>query len=177
MKKKLLYGLIASISMLSVGAYADPVDTPAANADVSDSAFTTKGYVDTGLKYVYKVATGAENGAVKTLQQTVGGMQTALSDGNGGLIDVGDLSDKIGNETMGTTAQTVTGAIKELKGAIADQDYTGGTGIDVSGNKVGLDIDSPQNNTTYVFKTDANGHGTWQPLEVENEWNPNFLNQ
>ena len=193
MKKSVLYSLIASISMVSASAYAtDP--------DATESALTTKGYVDAGLKYVYKVAEGTENGTVKTLKNT------------------------IGNTAMGTSAQTVTGAINELNttingdgvnsdglvGDVADlsddvadlQDALGdgngnlinvstlketvdglsansaidgaNTGVRISNKKIQLDVGNASN-TTYVFKTDGSGNGSWQALEVENSWDPTFL--
>jgi len=155
MKKSVLYTLMASISMVSAGAaYADD---PVSQTDATAAALTTKGYVDAGLQYVYKAAKD----------------------------DAKAISDKVGNAAMGTTAETVTGAISELNQAIKDiengQEYTAGTGIDVSKtqdgkNVVGLDLGETENNTTYVFKTDANGVGSWQAVEVEDSWNPGFLN-
>lgn len=226
MKKSVLYSLVTSLAVFSTAAYADPT---APVTDASSSALTTKGYVDSGLKYVYD----AIHGDVTNVQGDITNLQTALSDGNGGLIDVGDLKDavgtagsgntpgtgltgaveelqdaigeasdgsgpgtgltgaveslqtQVGNDAMGTTATTVTGAIGELKDAIDDleeasQEYVEGTGIDITPNAQGknvvsLDLGTTQNNTTYVFKTDANGDGSWQALEVEDTWNPGFL--
>ena len=204
MKKKLLYSLIASMSMISIGAYAAPGD------DASNSALTTKGYVDAGLKYVYDVAEGTENGTVKTLKNTIGnaalgtsaqtvtgainelnttingdgvnsdglvgdvaGLQDALDDGNGNLIDVSQLKDTVGDDNSGLVKR-----VSELEAA--SQEYIKGTGIDISQNAQGknvvsLDLGTTQNNTTYVFKTDANGNGAWQAMEVEDSWNPGFL--
>ena len=156
MKKSVLYTLMASISMVSVGAaYADD---PVSQTDATAAALTTKGYVDKGLEYVYKAAKN----------------------------DAKAISDKVGNAAMGTTAEPVTGAISELnlaiKGIENGQEYTAGTGINVSKtqdgkNVVSLDLGETENNTTYVFKTDANGVGSWQTVEVEDSWNPGFLNQ
>ena len=189
MKKSVLYSLIASISMVSAGAYADP--------DASNSALTTKGYVDTGLKYVYDVATGASNGTVKNLQNDVTNLQNAigtagvgntpgtgltgdvealqdaLDDGTGNLIDVSTLKDTVGDANGGLVKR-----VNELEAA--SQEYIEGTGIDISQdaqgkNVVSLDLGTTQNNTTYVFKTDTNGNGTWQAMEVEDSWNPGFL--
>ncbi len=238
MKKRVLYSLLTSLAVFSTAAYAE---------DAPTSALTTKGYVDSGLKYVYD----SIKDEVTDVQGDITNLQTALSDGNGGLVDVSDLKDTIGtagvgntpgtgligdiedlqdaigtagngntpgtgltgdvealqdtvgdstgglvkdvadlqdtigNDAMGTTATTVTGAIGELKGAIdgleaASQEYIEGTGIDISQNAQGknvvsLDLGTTQNNTTYIFKTDANGVGTWQAMEVEDSWNPGFL--
>ncbi len=191
MKKGVFYGLVASVSMFSLSAYA---------TDASESALTTKGYVDAGLKHVYKVANGTSNGAVKNLQN-------ALSDGNGGLINVGDLQtaigsesvgqtpgsgllgdvetlqDKIGNTAMGTQAGTVTGAIKELKDAVDSvetNNYTDGTGIKITPGangdpaSIGLDISDPAAGS-YTYQVDDQGNGTWAPIEVEDSWDPGFL--
>lgn len=197
MKKTFLYSFVASVSLISIGAYADPVDA-------SSSALTTKGYVDAGLKYVYDVANGTTDGPMKDLQDS-------LSDGNGGLINVGDLKDtvgtagvggnpgtgltgavedlqgSIGNTAMGTTAETITGAISELNSAIDDlesasQVYDPGEGIKVTAganpgdaSTIGLALPSNPTAGSYVYKIDASGEGTWQALEVENSWNPGFL--
>ncbi len=225
MKRKLLYGLVTSVSMFSIAAYADPAP------DASSSALTTKGYVDTGLKYVYD----AIKGDVTDVQGDITNIQNALSDGNGGLVDVSALKDDIGTAGAGNTPGTgligdvealqdtvgapasgnnpATGLIgdvaalsddvddladdvDDLKTAVGDansglikkvneleaasQEYIEGTGIDISQNAQGknvvsLDLGTTQNNTTYVFKTDANGVGTWQAMEVEDSWNPGFL--
>lgn len=154
MKKSVLWTLMASISAVSVGAaYADdPVSQP----DATAAALTTKGYVDAGLQYVYKSAKD----------------------------DTKAISDKVGDTTMGTKAPTITGAISELNQAIKGienaQEYTAGTGINVSEtqdgkNVVGLDLGDTENNATYVFKTDANGVGSWQAVEVEDSWDSGFL--
>lgn len=151
MKRNFLYGLIASVSMISIGAYADPVP------DASSAALTTKGYVDDGLKYVYKVASGISDGAVKSLQNIVG-----------------NAADPANNVEA-------TGLVKRVTDLENSNGYTAGTGLEVTpgtGNTpstIGLKIEETQNNTTYVFKTDANGAGTWQAMEVESTWDPTFL--
>lgn len=194
MKKKLLYSLIASMSMISIGAYAAPGD------DASTSALTTKGYVDAGLKYVYDVAEGTENGTVKTLKNTVGNAALGTSaqtvtgainelnttiNGDGvnsdGLVgdvadlsgDVADLQDALGDGNgnlidVSTLKETVDGlsANSAIDGA--------NTGVRISNKKIQLDVGNASN-TTYVYKTDSNGNGTWQAMEVEDSWNPGFL--
>ncbi len=215
MKKRVLYGLMASVSMFSIAAYADPAPV----ADASNSALTTKGYVDTGLKYVYD----SIQGDVNNVQGDITNLQNALSDGNGGLIDVGDLQDAIGTAGSGNTPGTgLTGAVEELQDTIgtagvgntpgtgltgdveALQDtvgdntaglvkrvndlenssivYTAGDGIAVTAGAnqgdpatISLDLGTTSASTTYVYKTDANGAGTWQAMEVEDSWNPGFL--
>ena len=164
MKKSMVCGLMMSVSMFSIAAYADN----------DDNALTTKKYVNDGLTFVYGVANGTENGAVKTLQQVVGqvadpehsveasGLAGALSDGNGGWINVGTLK------------QTVDG--------LQTQTYNGGDGITVTqgtnGNpgtiKVGLP-NNAQNGAKYVFQSDGNGGGTWTQMEVVNTWDSSFL--
>lgn len=188
MKKKLLYSLIASMSMISIGAYAAPGD------DASTSALTTKGYVDAGLKYVYDVASGTSNGAVQNLQNAVGTASVGNTPGTGLIGDVEELQEAVGTAGQGEQPGTgLTGRVESLEDAVGDassglvkrvneleaasQEYIEGTGIDISQNAQGknvvsLDLGTTQNNTTYVFKTDANGNGTWQAMEVEDSWNP-----
>lgn len=145
---------MASISMVS--ASAAYADDPVSQTDATAAALTTKGYVDAGLQYVYKAAKD----------------------------DAKAISDKVGNAAMGTTAETVTGAISELNQAIKDiengQEYTEGTGIEITKaqdgkNVVGLNLGETENNATYVFKTDEKGVGSWQAVEVEDSWDSGFL--
>ena len=189
MKKKILYGLVASISMATAGAYA---------TDASDNAVTTKGYVDAGLKYVYKVANGISDGAVKTLQTAVGTTSNGNTPGTGLAGAVETLQGTIGAKGTGGAAGTgLAGDVQSLEQTIGDANsglvqkvnsleaasktYTAGDGIKVTPganegdpSTIGLDVTTSAN-TTYVFKTDANGNGTWQALEVESTWDPNFL--
>lgn len=150
MKRNFLCGLIASVSMISIGAYADPVP------DASSAALTTKGYVDDGLKYVYKVASGISDGAVKSLQNIVG-----------------NAADPANNVEA-------TGLVKRVTDLENSNGYTAGTGIKVTPgtgdnpSTIGLDVTTSVN-TTYVFKTDANGAGTWSEMEVADTWDPTFL--
>ena len=210
MKKSMLYGLLTSLAVFSTVAYANN------DPDASSSALTTKGYVDAGLEFVYGVANGTSNGAVKNLQN-------ALSDGNGGLIDVSDLQDAIGTAGNGNTPGTgltgdiealqdtigtagsgntpgtgLTGDIEALQDTVGDNTgglvkrvndlenssivYTAGDGIAVTAGAnqgdpatISLDLGTTAANTTYVYKTDANGDGSWQAMEVEDSWNPGFL--
>lgn len=194
MKKKLLYSLIASMSMISIGAYAAPGD------DASTSALTTKGYVDAGLKYVYDVAEGTENGTVKTLKNTVGNAVLGTSaqtvtgainelnttiNGDGvnsdGLVgDVADLSDDVADlqDALGDGNGNLidVSTLKEtVDGLSANSAIDGAnTGVRISDKKIQLDVGNASN-TTYVYKTDSNGNGTWQAMEVEDSWNPGFL--
>lgn len=194
MKKSVLYSLMASVSMFSIGAYAE---------DASTSALTTKGYVDTGLKYVYD----AIKGDVTDVQGDITNLQTALSDGNGGLVDVGDLANTVDDNTTAIDAlETAVGNdsaglvkdVADLKTTVGDNTaglvkrvndletssivYTAGDGIKVTPGEtssdpstIELNINNAQNNTTYVYKTDNSGNGTWQAMEVEDSWNPGFL--
>lgn len=118
-------GLVLSVSLFSISAYA---------AD-GDDALTTKKYVNDGLSFVYKVANGTENGAVKTLQQQVGdsttglikdvaGLQSAVGDGTTtGLIkDVNDLKETVGDGTTGLSKDVadVKGALSDGEGGLVD---------------------------------------------------------
>lgn len=109
MNKKLMCGLMMSVSLFSISAYA---------AD-GDDALTTKKYVNDGLSFVYGVANGTENGAVKD-------MQNALSDGNNGLINVGNLANAVGAKGTGDAAGTgLAGDVQSLETVIGDGTTTG----------------------------------------------------
>ena len=229
MKKRVLYSLLTSLAVFSTAAYAE---------DAPTSALTTKGYVDSGLKYVYD----SIKGEVTNVQGDITNLQTALSDGNGGLIDVGDLKDSVGTAGVGNTPGTgLIGDVEALQDTIGDANgglvkdvadntsdisalettvgdntgglvkdvadlkttvgdntaglvkrvndlesssivYTAGDGIAVTPgatssdpSTIGLNISNVQNNTTYVYKTNGSGVGTWQAMEVEDSWNPEFL--
>ena len=86
----------------------------------------------------------------------VADLQDALGDGNGNLIDVSTLKETVD----GLSANSA------IDGA--------NTGVRISDKKIQLDVGNASN-TTYVYKTDSNGNGTWQAMEVEDSWNPGFL--
>ena len=97
------------------------------------------------------------------ISQEVDSLQSALSDGDGGLISVSDLQS----------------TVNELEAA--SQIYQAGNGIKVTasaiqGNPATIGLDLPNNLSrgAYVYSIDSNGNGTWQLLEVENSWNPGF---
>ena len=156
MNKKLLYTLIASMSVISVTAYADPV------ADDNNTALTTKGYVDTGLKYVYDSIKGDVTnveGDITNLQNTVGAPATATSDATGLVGDVANLQDTIGTEGQGNTPGTgLTGRIEALEDAVTTLDNLGTDNLDA--------------NKKYILQTNAQGEGSWSEIEVESTWNP-----
>jgi len=183
-KKNFLYILVVSVSMISITVYTSPV------AASGDSALTTKGYVDAGLQHVYDIANGTSSGTVQNLQN-------ALSDESGDLIDVVDLQNAIGTPTTIETPGTgLTGKVENLQKTVGNansglikrvnaleankQTYTAGNGIDITPGTnpddpttIGLDMTTSAN-TTYIFKTDANGTGTWQALKIQNDWDPGF---
>ncbi len=178
MKRNFLYGLIASVSMISIGAYADPVP------DASSAALTTKGYVDDGLKYVYKVASGISDGAVKSLQNIVGAPASGNDPATGLVGDIGTVGE--GNtpgtglkgavqSLQSTVGDSTSGLVKRVTDLENSNGYTAGTGVKVTPgtgdnpSTIGLDVTTSAN-TTYVFKTDAYGAGTWQAMEVESTW-------
>ena len=193
MKKSIIYGMIASISMISATAYADPV------SDDATAALTTKGYVDSGLKYVYDVATGASNGAVSAIQ-------TALDDGNGNLIDVSTIQDEIGNysdtanniqasglkgdiealddaigtATSGNTPGTgLTGRVEDLEdqvgtGSLSTQSQTLTGAVNELKDTIdtldSLGTDNLDPNKKYILQTDANSEGSWSEIAIEDSW-------
>ena len=203
MNKKLMCGLMMSVSLFSISAYA---------AD-GDDALTTKKYVNDGLSFVYGVANGTENGAVKTLQATVGsatngntagtgligrieGLESAVGDGTTtGLIkDVNDLKETVGDGTTTGLAKDVadlqetigdatSGLVKKVNDLEASSNvYTAGTGVVVTPGEnddpttIGIAVPSnAQNGAKYVFQSNGAGGGTWTQMEVADTWNPSFL--
>ena len=76
------------------------------------------------------------------------------------------------------TKQYIDQKVNSLE--IAGQTYNAGTGLGLtpgatadSPATIGLDV-ATSANTTYIFKTDADGNGTWQALKVQNNWDPEF---
>ena len=140
------------------------------------------GYVDAGLKYVYKNAANATyNGSVNYAEGTVGAeIKSIKNKANNPAAGAYDNTDS------GLTADTIQGAIDEVEGRVdtlettvnnvsAGTTYSDGVGIAVDNNNhtVGLKgLTGATDNKTYVFK-----NGSWQELEVEDEWKPGFLNE
>lgn len=119
MKKIVFSGFMASVLMASSAAFAD-----------DNTTLTTKNYVDSGLRAVYRVATGAENGAVKDLQTTVGATGTGGNASTGLVGDVEALQDAIGTAGTGGNAGTgLTGDVEALQDTVGDS--TGGLVKDV----------------------------------------------
>lgn len=168
----MVFGFMVSILMGQMPAFAAPSDEQ--QADATPEALTTKGYVDAGLKYVYKNAANATyNGSVNYAEGTVGAeIKNIKNKANNPAAGAYD------NAESGLTADTIQGAIDELAGEIdnlpAATTYEGGVGIAVENGKVGLKgvTASAAANKTYVFKD-----GSWQELEVEDEWKPDFLDE
>ena len=179
MKRNFLCGLIASVSMISIGAYADN----------DDNALTTKKYVNDGLEYVYKVANGTLPGTVQNLQNIVGAPANGSDPATGLIGDIGTVGE--GNtpgtglkgavqSLQSTVGNSTSGLVKRVADLENSNGYTAGTGIKVTPgtgdnpSTIGLDVTTSAN-TTYVFKTDANGAGTWSKMEVADTWDPTFL--
>ena len=172
MKKIMVFGFMVSILMGQMPAFAAPGDEQ--QADATAEALTTKGYVDAGLKYVYKNAANANySDAVNYKAGTVGAeIKNIKNKANNPAAGAYDNTDS------GLTADTIQGAIDELAGEIDNlptgTTYEGGVGIEVEDGKVGLKgvTASAAANKTYVFKD-----GSWQELEVEKNWDPDFLEE
>lgn len=173
MKKSVLYSLIASMSMISVAASAAPV------ADDSTASLTTKGYVDSGLKYVYD----AIKGDVTNVQGDITDLQTALSDGNGGLVDVGDLADTVGaTGTGGNPSTGLVGDVEELQGKIGTATAGNVPGTGLTGRVENLEnavetldnlgTDDLDANKKYILQTDSEGQGSWSEIAIESTWSP-----
>lgn len=173
MKKIMVFGFMVSILMGQVPAFAEEEPTTT-KTDASTTALTTKDYVDKGLKYVYKNAANATySDAVNYKAGTVGAeIKNIKNKANNPAAGAYDNADS------GLTANTIQGAIDELAGEIdnlpAATTYEGGVGIAVENGVVGLKgvTASAAANKTFVFKD-----GSWQELEVEDEWNEDFLKE
>ncbi|MBP5795028.1 MAG: hypothetical protein J6W41_03345 [Alphaproteobacteria bacterium] len=163
--KKLLFGVALSVWMLTPCAFAAD--------DNADAKLTTRGYVDSGLSFVYQKAATADSKAdvadakaeavddrVDTLESVVG---ATASDGLRG--DVATLQGNV--STLQTDVSTLQAASKT---------YTGGTGITVTagqGNNpstINLNLNNPTNGASYVFQSDGSTGGSWVALSVENNW-------
>lgn len=183
MNKKLMCGLMMSVSLFSISAYA--VD--------GNDALTTKKYVNDGLSFVYGVANGTENGAVKTLQATVGSATNGNTAGTGLIGRIEGLESAVGDDTTGlvkdvadlqeTIGDTTSGLVKKVNDLAASSNvYEAGAGIKVTpganeGDPSTISVklpDGAQNGAKYVFQADSNG-GTWTQMEVADTWNPGFL--
>ena len=157
MKKNVLYGLSAVVLMFSGSAYANPV------SDDNNTALTTKGYVDAGLKYVYD----SIKGEVTDVEGDIVDLQT----------DVSTLQNKIGNSSMGTNDPTVTGAIGEIESRVDAVES------DIDGLKTtvetldGLGTDNLDANKKYILQTDSNGHGSWNEIKIESSWSDEAFEQ
>lgn len=168
MKSKFLCGLIMSVSMFSIGAYA---------ADDS-GALTTKKYVNDGLEFVYKVASGASDGTVKTLQQQVGTATDGKTPGTGLIGTVETLQNTIGDENSGLI-QKVNSLTESSKTYDADNGIKitpGTTDDDPSKIELALPADAADG-TRYIYQSDGKGGGTWIRVDVADTWNASFLNE
>ena len=174
MKKMMVFGFMVLLLMGQVPAFAEEESTTT-KTDAVLTALTTKDYVDKGLKYVYKNAANANySDAVNYKAGTVGAeIKNIKNKANNPAAGAYD------NKDSGLTADTIQGAIDELAGEIdnlpAGTTYEGGVGIAVDNNNhtVGLKgLTGATDNKTYVFK-----NGSWQELEVEDEWKPGFLDE
>jgi hypothetical protein len=157
MNKKLLYSLIASLTMISAGAYAnEPVQ------DDDNSALTTKGYVDAGLKFVYDSAKSNVEGIetdITNLQEAVGTAGTPGNAGTGLVGDVEELQNAIGTAGQNNEQGTgLTGRVEALEDAVTTLDNLGT-------NNLG-------NNKKYILQTNSDGEGSWSEIKVESTWNP-----
>ena len=173
MKKMMVFGFMVLLLMGQVPAFAEEESTTT-KTDAVLTALTTKDYVDKGLKYVYKNAANANySDAVNYKAGTVGAeIKNIKNKANNPAAGAYD------NKDSGLTADTIQGAIDELADEIdnlpAGTTYEGGVGIEVENGKVGLKgvTASAAANKTFVFKD-----GSWQELEVEDEWTPDFLGE
>ena len=199
MKKSILYGLMTSLAVFSVGAYATTVE------DDNTTALTTKGYVDAGLKYVYDVASDAQ-ADVDDLADVLNGHAADPSNNiaasNGLINDVADLQTDVSNlqTTVGATGTGLVGDVEALQGVLddgndglinvsnlkADVDNVKGALSDGNGGYIdvgelkttvdtldSLSTDGLGNNKTYVLQTNGSGEGSWSEIEVESTWSAN----
>lgn len=144
MKKILTSGIVFS-ALIGVGSALAAVEN-----DQAASSLTTKGYVDTGLKYVYDEATDASAAAaanaqsIQTLQGTVSGNTTAI-------------------EALQTTVNNLNDS---------DTTYSGGDGITINANnEINIEGLATTQEVANQGKKYIYQNGTLQPLEIEDSWN------
>lgn len=172
MKKIIFSGFMGA--MLAVPAFA-----------ADGTSLTTKNYVDDGLRAVYSASKSYTDSVITGTQENPGlnPRVTQLE------TDVDTLADTIGDSDMGTTADTVTGAISELKQQIesldgitdTDTTYAAGDGITIDTNNNntisvdGLATTKASGNTTkmYIYQ-----NGALTEMPVASTWStdglPNF---
>lgn len=177
MKKSMLYSLMASVSMVSVAAYAD-----------DNTTLTTKNYVDSGLRAVYKaanegLATKASQSDLEGVDGRVQTLESTVGDTTGGLVaDVATLKGVIGSDDYTSLTEKIeslesvvgdneSGLVKQVSTLQTEVNYTGENGITVNNRSIGLAIENAVADTPYVYQ-----NGTWSALETVDEWNPNILN-
>lgn len=164
MKKIMLFGFVMSFLMGANFAFADP-EQQNNKQDETLAALTTKGYVDAGLKEVWKRAKQADVGNANTATYNSETNYTAGTVGAAIKAIEGDLDN-------------VAGAVDDLKDQVDSLttgiEYESGVGITVDNDThtVGLDIEGNLENKTYVLK-----NGQWQELEVVKEWNSGILDK
>jgi len=148
MKKVAFFGFMASILMLSGAAFA--ADT--------EATLTTQGYVNDGLKALYKKI---DNDKAD---------KTALAD----KADKSALDAKADADTVYTKTEvnTTFATKEELQGIVPGETYSAAQngGLKVNDdNEFGLNIDSPVTDAMYVYK-----NGTWSALVVKDTFPENF---
>ena len=165
-------------------------ETPSVT-DESAAALTTKNYVDTGLKYVYRVADAAQTAAddaataatnaASAAADAATAAATAQTAADAAQEDVDTLSGTV--NTLSGTVAGHTEAITELQNRTYTDNnttYSEGTGITIdetNGNAIsvtGLENTKTVANANkkYIYQ-----NGVLTELEVENTWNPAFLTQ
>ncbi len=174
--KKLLFGAALSVWMLTPCAFAAD--------DNADAKLTTRGYVDSGLSFVYQKAAAAQ-GDVDSLKTVVGAAADGQNAATGLVGKVAGLETVVGassSEGLRGAVGTLQNDVTDLKTDVstlqaASKTYTGGTGITVTagqGNASStINLDLPANPTAganYVFQSNGSGGGTWTALSVENNW-------
>ena len=152
MKKILCSGLMVTTLLSTVSAMADPEP----QAVVPNSALTTKGYVDAGLREVYGAATSAQSTADGVVSR-VTALETTVGNSTSGLVkDVADLQNTVQNLPNGTT-------------------YTAGDGIYINNGTISIkDLDDTKavGNTDkmYVFQ-----NGELIEIPVAGSWVPGTI--
>lgn len=116
--KRLVYGSIAVIALMA---------TSSAMAEVTSASLTTKGYVDSGLNYLYQ--------RYEPVKTDVSSLKTTVGDSTTGLVkDVNDLKSQVSATTTGLLDRVTTlennssaGAVTQLQSDVSDLETLVGT--------------------------------------------------
>ena len=138
MKKTVFFGFMASMLIATGAALAD------------SAALTTQGYVNAGLKAVYKAVDDvkADKTTVDTLNDTVSTLSGVITDANSGLAtraaqaDLTELANAVNNETTGLASKASAASVNTLTQTVNNKaDSTTVTALQQQVNNLSSSVD------------------------------------